>query len=428
MLELLSDLINRKAVLLLGFGMEGQSTYKLLKEIGLYSKLDIADIIPQENISDCTVYSGAGYLDHINEYDIAFKSPGVVLPENYKKYRCKITSQTEVFLKYFGRQVIGVTGTKGKSTVSSLLYHVLSTNNIPCILAGNIGLPVFDIAKNIEPETNIVLELSCHQLEICEYSPAVSVLLNIYEDHLDHYGSFENYVRAKKNIYLHHRPSDLLYCDESAKPAGDELVSSVIIVSKEILPFESLEDINGVKLRGKHNLSNCAFVYSIAKSFGISDGEFVASLKSFSPLRHRIEFIGNKDGIDYYDDSISTTVESAINAIESIGNTSVVLLGGMDRGIDYTALVKYLAESRLSHVICMYESGKRISEMFERCDCVKPSIIYSKDLFEAAKTAQNVTPPGTACLLSPASASYGDFKNFEERGNVFKRLIFDNKN
>ena len=426
MVELLSNLIRNRRVLLLGFGLEGLSTYKLLKEIGLFSRLDIADISPVQNIFDCTIYSGTGYLDHISEYDVVFKSPGIVLPRKSHDYSCIITSQTEVFLQYFNRQVIGITGTKGKSTVSSLLFHVLSTNNIPCILAGNIGIPVFEIVKDIKPETIVILELSCHQLEFCEYSPTVSVLLNIYEDHLDHYGSFENYIKAKKNIYLHQRPLDLLYCHESVKPTRNESVSRSIIINKEILPFDSLEAIAGIKLRGKHNFSNCAFVYSIAKSFGITDEEFVKSLQSYRPLRHRIEYIGTKNGVEYYDDSISTTVESAINAIESVQNTATILLGGLDRGIDYTALVDYLLESKLSNVICMYESGKRIYEMLESRKSLKPELIYCKDLFDATVTAQKATPPETACILSPASASYGDFKNFEERGDMFKRLIFDN--
>lgn len=399
----------------------------MIKEIDSFSKLDIADIKPPKNISDSTVYSGADYLDHINDYDVVFKSPGIVLPKNCQEYSCTITSQTEVFLHAFNRQVIGITGTKGKSTVSSLLYHVLSTNNISCLLAGNIGTPVFDIVKDIKPETIVILELSCHQLEICEYSPALSVLLNIYEDHLDHYGTFENYAKAKKNIYLHQNALDVLYCDASVKPVKDESVSRTIVISKEILPFDSLESFDSVKLRGKHNLGNCAFVYSIAKSFEITDEEFIVSLQTFIPLHHRLELIGNKNGIDYYDDSISTTVESAINAIESIPNTSTILLGGMDRGIDYTLLVDYLLESKLSNVICMYESGKRIFEALKYSGVSRPTLIYCRDLLEATKTAQEVTPLGTACILSPASASYGDFKNFEERGNVFRSIIFDNQ-
>lgn len=426
MINTLSNLIRGKRILLLGFGKEGQATYKLLKEIGLYAELGIADINPPCNIRDAQIYSGEDYLEHIDDYDIAFKSPGIVLPKDYRKYTCKITSQTEVFLQAFNRQVIGVTGTKGKSTVSSLLYHVLHTNNVPCFIAGNIGTPVFEIVGSIKPETVVILELSCHQLEICEFSPALAVLLNIYEDHLDHYGTFENYVQAKKNVYLHQHPLDVLYCDKSVIPSRSESVSRIMVIEKESLPFKSLEKIGGVKLRGVNNLVNCAFVYNIAKSFGISDQEFIDSLKSYTPLSHRLELLGSLNGVDYYDDSISTTVESTINAIESIPNASTILLGGMDRGIDYTALVDYLANSKISNVICMYESGKRIYDMLKKLESTNLNLFYCDNLLKAAETAKKHARPGTSCLLSPASASYGDFKNFEERGNVFKTIIFDN--
>jgi len=424
MIELLSNLINGKRVLLLGFGKEGQATYELLKEIGSFSKLDIADINPQEHIKDCTVYSGAGYLDVIDDYDIAFKSPGVILPKNYKEYSCRITSQAEVFLQAYNRQVIGITGTKGKSTVSSLIYHVLSTNNIPSLFAGNIGKPVFEIVKDIKSDTIIVLELSCHQLDICEYSPALAVFLNLYEDHLDHYVTFENYARTKKNIYLHQHPLDMLYCDESVKPKKGEHASRVTTITKDDLPFNSFEAIRVDSLHGSHNLGNCAFVYIIAKTFGITDKEFVAALRTYEPLSHRLEHIGCKNGVDYYDDSISTTNESTISAIEAISNASTILLGGMDRRIDYTSLIKYISKSELSNVICMYESGKRIYDALQGYENLKPTLIYCNDLYEATEKAQEVTKAGTACILSPAAASYGAFKNFEERGDVFKKIIF----
>ena len=427
MINLLEKLIKEKRVLILGFGMEGKSTYNLLKKVGSFSALDIADKNPNISEEEAVVYSGDNYLDNIEMYDIVFKSPGIILPKNYKEYNCQITSQTEVFLEHYNRQVIGITGTKGKSTVSTLIYHVLSSNNIPCILAGNIGKPVFDILDDITPATILVLELSCHQLDICRFSPALSVFLNLYEDHLDHYKTFENYARTKKNIYLHQHPLDILYCDATVKPAVGESVSRAVIVDKTILPFDSFTAIDVVKLYGEHNLKNCAFVYSIAKTFSITDDEFISSIRSYAPLRHRLEFIGNKEGIDFYDDSISTTNESTINAVKTIPNASTVLVGGMDRGIDYTGLVEYLASSSLANIICMYDSGKRIFEMLQSSQNVKPTANYCNTLYEAAELAQKITPVGKACILSPAAASYGEFKNFEERGNMFRQLVIGDK-
>ena len=286
---------------------------------------------------------------------------------------------------------------------------------------------MFDVVGDIKNDTVIILELSCHQLEYCNYSPAIAVLLNIYEDHLEHYGSFDNYAKAKKNIYINQHSLDLLYCGDDVVLDKDEIMSRLIYVNTNVLPFESFESIGKVKLRGLHNLKNCSVVYSICKTFGILDGDFISLLQSYQPLSHRLEFIGVKDGVDYYDDSISTTVESAINAIKSIDNAETIILGGLDRGINYVPLIKFLLDSKIKNVLLMYESGKRIYELFNKEDtCSILRIVYCSDLSQAVHTALDVSAVGTACILSPASASYGDFKNFEERGKVFKSLIFNN--
>lgn len=429
MIELLTNIVKNKNVLILGFGKEGQSTYNLLNKLNVCSRIDIADL-KKPNFkfpSDTKVYSGEYYLDILDYYDIVFKSPGVILPKEIHEYKCLITSQTEIFLAAYNRQVIGITGTKGKSTVSSLLYHVLSNSNVKCLLAGNIGIPVFDVIEDIDKDTVIVLELSCHQLEYCNYSPATAVLLNIYEDHLDHYKSFDAYVKAKKNIFLHQRYTDTLYCGDDVKMDKEEVKSRVFYINSDVLPFKSFDSIRNVKLKGLHNLKNCAFVYIISKTYGVSDDEFISLLQTFKPLKHRLEFIGEKNGVEYYDDSISTTVESTINAIKSIENVETVILGGMDRGIDYSPLIKFILNSKIKNILLMYESGKRIYDMLKNeAESDSKTIIYCSDLSQATYTAQNIASQGSACLLSPASASYGHFKNFEERGDAFKHLLFNN--
>ncbi len=426
--DVLRELVENRKVLILGFGKEGKSTYKLLRELKLCSKIDIADIKIHDDFdeTDTKFFFGEHYLDNMNLYDIVFKSPGIVLPNGIEQYNCTITSQTEVFLKAYSRQVIGITGTKGKSTVSSLFYHVLNNNNISCLLAGNIGIPVFDIIKDINDDTVVILELSCHQLEYCMYSPSVAILLNIFEDHLDHYGTFEKYKAVKKNVYLYQRPLDTLYCSDSIVLDRKEFLSRVYYVNTSNLPLNSLDTDSGILLRGHHNLENCAFVYEISRSFGISDEEFITSLQTYRPLRHRLEFIGAKKGVNYYDDSISTTVESTISAINSIDNASTIIIGGMDRGINYTPLVDFLSNSKITNIILMYESGKRIYNMLLESKYIRDdlNIVFEPDLYTATDTAQKVSLSGTACILSPASASYNDFKNFEERGMVFKEILF----
>ena len=425
MLDLLSKAIKNKRVLLLGYGVEGRSTYRLLHNLGQYAALDIADVKAPPDVPEAAlVHSGPAYLDRLEDYDFVFKSPGIVLPKKRDEYSCLITSQSEFFLSAFRDQIIGVTGTKGKSTVASLIHHVLSVGDIPCLLAGNIGTPVFDIVDKIKPETLLILELSCHQLEFCSSSPATAIFLNIYEDHLDYYRSFADYFRAKQNIYLHQRAGDSLYCGADTLPAPGACAAGVTFIDEAILPFDSLEALGGVKLRGRHNLRNVAFAYALAQSRGVTAEGFIAALKSYLPLRHRLEYIGTRDGVAFYDDSISTTAESTVSAIEAIPNAGVVLLGGMDRRIDYSALVSYLSSSDLKTVICMYQSGKRIFEMLREVEDVRPQVVYRENLREAVALALRAARAGEAVLLSPAAASYGDFRDFAERGDMFREMIF----
>ena len=429
MINKIEKLIHNKRVLILGFGREGQSTYHMLKQAPSYLQLDIADkLMDRPDIGEeHNFLNGDSYMDSMDSYDIVFKSPGIVLPKNPEEYSCCITSQTDVYLSEYSRQTIGITGTKGKSTVSSLLYHTLHTNGVESLFAGNIGIPVFDVIDKITPNTVVVLELSCHQLEYCYHSPSMSILLNVYEDHLDHYKTFENYAKSKTHIYKHQFTLDTLFTIPEFLPDKKDCPARMAQVTTDCLPFERLEAVEGAKLRGNHNLINCAFVYQVCQFWGISDEAFVTAVENFQPLPHRLEFIGTKHGVDYYDDSISTTVESAISAVKSIGNAKTLLLGGMDRGIDYTPLVDFLLQSDITHVILMYESGKRIYDMLKakesRATSISPEFIHVDNLYQATQLASKYTQAGTACILSPASASYGDFKNFEERGNVFKELV-----
>ena len=424
--ELLKRLCENKKVLILGFGREGKSTLEYCRAIvpnGVYTVADVKDVsdqLPGGVDSRC----GGDYLEILDEYDVVFKSPGIVLPKAAQEYSAIITSQTEVFISEYKEQIVGITGTKGKSTTSSLLYHVLKSSGRDALLAGNIGIPVFDIAKDVKENTIIVLELSCHQLEFAHTSPHIAVLLNIYEDHLDHYKTREKYAAAKKNIFFNQGKDDFLYTTEETV-SGENIKSQVSFVTKDVVPFESFEDI-GASLKGTHNLLNCAFVYDICRTYGVTDKEFTEAVASFKTLPHRLEFAGKYGGVDYYDDSISTTVMSAISAVESVKNAKILLVGGMERNIEYKELVDYVSDSKLRLVICMYESGKRFFEMYNAKNAASlsaPFAVYVKDLAEAVDYVKKNARENEACLLSPAAASYGYFKNFEERGDVFKNLI-----
>ncbi|CBK73355.1 UDP-N-acetylmuramoylalanine--D-glutamate ligase [Butyrivibrio fibrisolvens 16/4] len=427
MKETIRDLVKDKKVLILGFGREGQSSFRMISSVGGYACLDIADAnaVSSDLTAMHNVITGANYLDVLDDYDVVFKSPGIVLPKDIKEYKCHITCQADLFLQVYGAQTIGITGTKGKSTTSSLLYHILKTCGKDVLFGGNIGLPIFDITDQIHPRTIIVFELSCHQLEYAHYSPSKAILLNLYEDHLDHYGTVEKYWYAKQNLYRNQGYCDFLFCNPDFLPKQGECKAAIIKVKTGDLPFSSFEEIPGVTLRGTHNLFNTAFVYDVCRRYDISDKEFMDALATFKTLAHRLEFIGTKDGVDYYDDSISTTVESCISAIKAIPNAGTILLGGMDRGIDYDPLVEFLQTRTLEHIILMYDSGKVLLEKLQAVATPEfmEHVHYIEDLASACAFVKENASKGTAVILSPAAASYGVFKNFEQRGDFFKEQI-----
>ncbi|MBE5912100.1 UDP-N-acetylmuramoyl-L-alanine--D-glutamate ligase [Pseudobutyrivibrio sp.] len=427
MKETIRNLVKDKKVLILGYGREGQSSFRMVSAVGGYACLDIADAnaVSSDLTSSHKVITGPTYLDCLNDYDVVFKSPGIVLPMDIKDYTCRITCQADLFLEVYGAQTIGITGTKGKSTTSSLLYHILKACGKDVLFGGNIGIPIFDITDQIHPRTIIVFELSCHQLEYAKFAPSKAILLNLYEDHLDHYGSVEKYWNAKKNIYRKQGYCDFLFCNPEFLPAPGDCKATVIKVKSQDLPFNSFEEVPGVTLRGNHNLLNTAFVYDVCRRYDISDEDFVAALATFKTLAHRLQFLGKLEDVDYYDDSISTTVESAISAVKAIPNAGTILLGGMDRGIDYDPLVEFLPTTRLEHIILMYDSGKVI---LEKLQATAPAdfmskVHYIEKLEDACAFAKSNATKGTAVILSPASASYGVFKNFEQRGDFFKQYV-----
>lgn len=443
MLETLRKLIYGKKVLVLGFGREGKSTLRLVLMAGGFDEVAVSDKNPVD-AGGVRVISGKHYLDVLNEFDVVFKTPGIVLPSPAASYTCEIVSQTEVFFRHFKNQIIGITGTKGKSTTTTLLYHILKASGMKTALAGNIGIPVFDIAEGIEEDTKIVVELSCHQLEYMTVSPKIGVLMNIFEEHLDHYGTMEKYVAAKENIYRNQVEGDVLFCNEHNLPAAGTCKASVISIGTAPTKADIAVGDNDIcyhdhtftipehemKLFGHHNYFDIGIVYAVCRELGMTDEVFKAGLCSYEPLPHRLQYIGTVGGVRYYDDSISTICETTIQALEGLKNVGSVLIGGMDRGIDYLDLEKYLNKSDVDYIILMATTGKRIYE--EICRDFPDfnhaeRLVLVDTLWAAVEKAKELTKPGKCCVLSPAAASYGIFKNFEERGEVFTKYVLENR-
>ena len=435
----LEELVKNKKVLILGFGREGKSTYNVIKNFDC--KIGISDLNDVSFEADVEFIIGNDYQNAINEYDIVFKSPGIVLEDKSDNVLCKITSQTDQMIKRFKNQIIGITGTKGKSTVTTLIYHVLKNSVGNCVLMGNIGIPAFDMIDEINDKTTIVYELSCHQLEYAPYSPHTSVLLNIFEEHLDHYGTFEKYADSKRNVYNNQTSDDVLVCSLNDCPdkkynsgnlttvsMNEDLKADLYLKSDRICGFD--QDILFSELEsnllGVHNMYNIAVAYSVCKRFGVDLQSFKEQLKTYVPLPHRLEFVGEFDGVKYYDDSISTISETTIQALSSLENVGTLIIGGMDRGICYKPLVDFLKTYTLDNIVFMYDTGKIIynkivSEFSE--DFRNKNLVLVDDLKSAVEESKKLTKKGKCCLMSPAAASYGFFKNFEDRGDKFKEYV-----
>lgn len=442
--------ISQKKILILGFGREGKSTYQFIREQLPYFHLFIADR-NEIDLSDlnATIICGENYLSNLNQYDLIFKTPGISLNSNVSFDKNRFTSQTDIFLQHFGNQTIGITGTKGKSTTSSLIYHILKESKKDVLFGGNIGIPLFDLIPSINPDTIIVSELSAHQLEFIHKSPHISVLLNLFQEHLDHFQTVENYFNAKWNINKFQEQGDLFIFSaedvtlenehqSNAKTTnlafsqseeienGAYIYSNLLIIktNNQIDHSFSITDLS--HLPGKHNLNNIMAAVLACRSQEISFSEIEAHLKTFKGLEHRIEYVGNIDGVDYFNDSISTIPEATISALKALENVTTLVLGGFDRMIDYSKLYEYIDQNPIKNIAFTGPAGKRMLFEWENHNKSIKNFILTDNYNEIILFCKKQTKKNGKCLLSPAAASYDQFKNFEERGTYFKNQIKEN--
>lgn len=451
MINNLIDYLRNKKIIILGFGKEGQSTYRFIRKNLPKQKIYISDvsnkneklILDDDNVE--TIF-GENYLEGLEKYDIIMKSPGISFAGmDISKYKEKIKSQLELLLEYVKvKYTIGITGSKGKSTTSSLIYQVLKEQNKECLLLGNIGVPVFDCIEDMTEETVVVLEMSSHQLEFMKVSPDISILLNIYEEHLDHYNSLQEYSEAKMNIGRYQKENDyFLYNSDNEliqecltrfenKTHNKCLISYNGNVNKEKNTNIYIEDdyiyvgnkkiynINEKRnLVGTHNLNNIMFVIGVCVLLNLDIKIAISTINNFKGLPHRIEFVGRYNDIIFYNDSIATIPEAAMNSIKALKNVNTLIFGGMDRGINYNEFIEFLNTGIVEHLICMPDTGYKIADKLDN----KLHIYRTESLEEAVRIAKEVTKKDMICLLSPAAASYGFFKNFVEKGEKYKEIV-----
>ncbi len=449
MLEKLLDYLENKKILILGFGLEGESTYRFLRKHFPEKQLFVADankyLLTQkvELVKDAfvEVSLGENYLNDIEYFDLIIKAPGISLKDiDISKFENKITSELELFLEFINVYSIGITGTKGKSTTSLLIYKTLIDQGKDVYILGNIGEPIFNDIELLKENSIVVLELSSHALEYVKKSPNIGVILDIYEEHLDHYKSFEKYIEAKYNIAKFQDSKDYLiynFDNINMKNYKFKYKKNDYAVSLEKIPNtenkiylkddyiycndEQIMNINEkINLKGMHNINNIMFVLGVSRILNLDIKSTINSIKEFKPLEHRMEYVGNYDNIDYYNDSIATIPEATINGIKAIKNINTLIVGGKDRGVNLNNLIDFLKNTEIENIICLPKTGEYIKNGLSESS---KNAIYVDNLQDAVKIAKKITKKNTVCLLSPAAASYGYFKNFEERGNLFKKYV-----
>ena len=450
MIDKLLEYLENKKILILGFGKEGISTYKFIRKHFQNKKIYIADktnaneemILKDKNVD---INFGDNYLDNLKDFDIIMKTPGISFANiNIESFKEKIKSQLELFLEFLDVTTIGVTGSKGKSTTSSLIYQILKDQNKDTVLMGNIGVPVFDCIEDIRESTIVVLEMSSHQLEYMDVSPNIAILLNIYEEHLDHYKSIKEYTEAKINIGRFQKNSDYFIYNvdnKIIKECIDE-IETLNDIKYEVSYNGNLSNDNSNKvyikddyiyinenkvynindkrnLLGNHNLNNIMFVLAVCNILKLNLKKAKETISNFKGLEHRMEYVGKYNNIIYYNDSIATIPEATINSIRALKNVDTLILGGMDRGISYNEFIKFLNSGVVRNLICMPDTGYKIADSL---NC-SSNIYKVETLEEAVELSKKITRKDKICLLSPAAASYGFFKNFVEKGNKYKELV-----
>jgi len=408
---LLKDL-EKKKILILGFGREGQDTFSFLKKVFPEKTLGVADMRSLKDFSlrekkmlkRTEAHLGQSYLRAVSGYDLVIKTPGISFKNIGLKNRSKFTSQAEIFFDNCPARIIGVTGTKGKSTTSSLIFSILKEARLPVRLVGNIGKPALSSLIRARKNDIFVFELSCHQLQNMKKSPDIAVFLNVFPEHLDYYKNFKEYVSAKANILKYQEKNDFLVYNRE-----DKTVRSLVRLSKA----------KKIGVKGRYYDLDRAAAKAVGKILDIPDRTIDSAVKKFVPLQHRLEFAGTFKGISFYNDSLATVPEAAIEAMDFLGDkVYTMLLGGFDRGVDFKSLAERISRSRVKVLIFFPGSGKRIWKEIK--DKKRFRSFFVSSMEEAVRISFQNTEKGSICLLSPASPSFGLFRDYKDRGDSFK--------
>ena len=396
---------------------------------------------------------GENSLDKLVGFDLIFRSPSCMptkkeLVEEERRGAI-VTSEIEMLMEMAPCKVIGVTGSDGKTTTTSLIYEIVKNAGYNTHLGGNIGIPLFTKLKDIEAEDVIVLELSSFQLMNMNISPDISVITNITPNHLNIHASYEEYIDAKKNIFKNQKEDGIVvlnYDNEltrNCKPEANgkviyfsskEKLENGIIVDNDVIKEcedrlrKHIINTKDIHLRGMHNYENVAAAIAATKSF-IDIDTIVDAIKKFKGVEHRIEFIRELDGVKWYNDSIGTSPTRTIAGLNSFDEDIILIAGGYDKHLDYEPIAKPIVDNVKGLILIGQTSEKIYDAVTKELEKQNKELdIYQCNEFEQiVEVARKIAKPGQVVLFSPASASFDLFENFAQRGNKFKELVNDLK-
>ncbi len=459
----MSDQLQDKTIGIIGVGQEGQAIARYLILHGIKPILfdekpetewseEIQELVKEYGLQ---IISGEGSMKQLNQAQIIFRSPGFRRKNPdllaAEKNGSVVTSQTKWFFEHNPAKIIGVTGTKGKGTTSSLIYEILQAAksagyiNGNIYLTGNIGKQQpLEFLDNLTAADLVVYEMSSFQLQDLSLSPQIGVCLMVTSDHLDHHENLEEYHEAKNAIVAFQKPEDiaiynadyaasvkigqqgqgekLTFSEQTPQQPGATIDGEMIKIRTETT--QMMINCEGRLLRGKHNLQNIAAASLTAVSLGIEKAIIESTIKNFKGLEHRLQFIATKQGVSYFNDSISTVPDTAIAAVNAFNEPVVIILGGSDKGVSFDELATFLTQAHnIKAVVLAGAVGPKIQELLTRAGMQKPVTGPFNSMEDIVNSAASLAEAGDVVVLSPATASFDMFKNYAERGRKFVERV-----
>jgi len=442
--------IREKRVGVVGLGVSNIPLIEFLLTLGAevvgYDKRELDSL--SEEVLEFTdrveLFLGEDYLSHLTRLDMIFKTPGMRIDDpallKAKEEGAVITSEMEEFLKYCKARTIGITGSDGKTTTTSVVGEILKKAGYQVYVGGNIGTPLFTEVEKIRPQDVVVLELSSFQLMTMTTSPEIAIVTNLSPNHLDMHKDMEEYIEAKKNIFRYQKPSDVLILNED-----NEITRSFAPLAKGKVEFfssknetedayykdgslflrdERVVDLKEMKVKGIHNAENFLAAFLAVEDFGSKPIMREVAL-SFPGVKHRCQFIREYEGVRYYNDSIASSPTRTLASIGSFERKVNIILGGYDKNLDFTPLAEE-GYKYIENAVLVGDTKYKIQEAFNKAEeksGVYVPLLMAESFEDAVRILKSISKDGDTAILSPACASFDMFRNFEERGERFVELV-----